>query len=505
MKNAYQTTVLGKRKASRLDEPLVLHLKSSPIPAQSSNPGHADSDSSSPVASSSKATPILVNGTLVPKTKKCYHCTFEGCEKAYSKPSRLEEHERSHTGVRPFVCTTCGKSYLRETHLHAHSRSHLPESARPFTCERPGCEKRFWTAQHLQVHYSWHDGAKPYQCSEADCHEAFAKHHQLRAHVCEKHAPPGTKPYRCEHDGCTKSFDTNQHLRAHQKTHDGKRYTCVHANCLPKDDLEPRYFPTWSALQSHIRTDHPPTCPHPSCNGRTFSNPGNLRVHLKLHQQREAEMEIDEYLDSGDDSEQPAKKRRRGGEHGRDWKCEVAECGKDFKSRKALNTHVNVTHLGKRDFVCQHSDCGSAFGYKHLLQRHLAKVHSTGSGQDAPEEESAAEEVQVHGETTSDIDAITGYAYLKRAEVRLKEAKALRCPFPELRELVVGDVQDTIAASNSAPRSCDYVFSRAYDLRRHLSAAHDIVVEKERVDLWVRKQKKAVRPADSLDVSPDAS
>ena len=112
----------------------------------------------------------------------------------------------------------------------------------------------------------------------------------------------------------------------------GKRYTCVHANCLPKDDLEPRYFPTWSALQSHIRTDHPPTCPHLSCNGRTFSNPGNLRAHLKLHQQREAEMEIDEYLDSGDDSEQPAKKRRRGGEHGRDWKCEIAECGKDFKS-----------------------------------------------------------------------------------------------------------------------------------------------------------------------------
>jgi hypothetical protein len=35
-------------------------------------------------------------------TKKKYNCTFEGCEKAYTKPTRLEEHKRSHTGE---VCT----------------------------------------------------------------------------------------------------------------------------------------------------------------------------------------------------------------------------------------------------------------------------------------------------------------------------------------------------------------------------------------------------------------
>jgi hypothetical protein len=30
--------------------------------------------------------------------KKKYNCTFEGCQKAYTKPTRLEEHKRSHTG-----------------------------------------------------------------------------------------------------------------------------------------------------------------------------------------------------------------------------------------------------------------------------------------------------------------------------------------------------------------------------------------------------------------------
>ena len=31
-------------------------------------------------------------------TKKKYHCTYEGCTKSYTKPARLEEHKRSHTG-----------------------------------------------------------------------------------------------------------------------------------------------------------------------------------------------------------------------------------------------------------------------------------------------------------------------------------------------------------------------------------------------------------------------
>jgi len=83
----------------------------------------------------------------------------------------------------------------------------------------------------------------PSKCQEAGCDEAFAKHHQLRAHICASHAPPGTKPYHCEHEGCLKSFNTNQHLRAHQKTHDGVLsflskslsapiYKCFHSQAL---------------------------------------------------------------------------------------------------------------------------------------------------------------------------------------------------------------------------------------------------------------------------------
>lgn len=137
----------------------------------------------------SKSQSRASTSSIVKKPRPRRHaCSFAGCTKAYTRPSRLAEHERSHSGLvqahpsshqtrailtvsctkqRPFTCTECKKSYLRETHLHAHLRSHLPESSRPFVCEANGrCGKRFWTKQHLGAHVQKvHDGVKPYQVS----------------------------------------------------------------------------------------------------------------------------------------------------------------------------------------------------------------------------------------------------------------------------------------------------------------------------------------------------
>ena len=111
----------------------------------------------------------------------------------------------------------------------------------------------------------------------------------------------------------------------------GNRYACIEPTCTsgsPADSASPLYFPNWTALQAHIRERHPPTCQNPECNGRTFATQKGLKGHLKVHEEREIEAALEDAV--GEDGR--PKKKRRGGEIGRDWACNVDECVKSFKS-----------------------------------------------------------------------------------------------------------------------------------------------------------------------------
>ncbi|KAI9449882.1 hypothetical protein F5148DRAFT_1379203 [Russula earlei] len=488
-------------EACNVPNPLVLRLSGASGASESEH-----EPVSKPVPTASRQ-PVIVNGKLLLNSRRIYKCTIDGCERSYTKPSRLEEHERSHAGDRPFVCKTCNKSYLRETHLQAHQRSHLPQSDRPFVCGESDCPKRFWTAQHLKAHKEViHHGEKPFKCADGRCAAAFLKHHQLRAHMASEHAPPGTKPYQCDKVDCAKSFSTNQKLRAHLKVHEEKRYACVDPACRMAP--ESAFCPTWTALQQHIRTTHPPTCFHEECGGKSFSSQKGLRAHLKLHEQQSLEDVLSEYEDHGSEDDAPSRKRRRGREVRGDWKCEVEGCAKDFRSKKALTTHHAITHLGRRDFVCAVEGCGRAFGYKHILQRHQARRHGNDRSEaevegdceqheDADEESSEVERVRcqhkkrktrrAQSPDVSIINEITGVAYEERAA----EVQApLKCPHPVMEGLASAlptgghDIWDDVAP-------CEYVFGRAYDLRRHVLAVHGVVLEKEVVDAWARRMRLA--------------
>lgn len=86
-----------------------------------------------------------------------------------------------------------------------------------------------------------------------------------------------------------------------------------------------------------MRTVHPPTCPHASCNEKTFTTQKGLRAHMKIHEQLDIEVGLcDPQADDADgevnDDDEPPQKKRRGGQVGRDFVCECNGCGKDFKS-----------------------------------------------------------------------------------------------------------------------------------------------------------------------------
>ena len=145
-----------------------------------------------------------------------------------------------------------------------------------------------------------------------------------------------------------------------RKTHDENRYACSHPSSHPS------VFSTWKELQVHTRTAHPPTCPYPGRNGKSFSQQRGLEVHLKIHKRRVIDGCLNVWENTVDNGELEARKRS-GREHGRDRICDIEGYTKYFKSvfplldsavafsrlyveqKKALTTITS--HLHKRDFV----------------------------------------------------------------------------------------------------------------------------------------------------------
>lgn len=171
--------------------------------------------------------------------------------------------------------------------------------------------------------------------------------------------------------------------------------------------------------------------------------------------------------------------------------------------KKALTTHHAISHLGRRDFVCAVEGCGRAFGYKHILQRHQARQH----GHDrtaAEEDEDCEHHADADGESSeaecpqpkkrksqrlqsqniSIINEITGVAYEERTA---NTPAPLRCPHPAMEGLPPAPSVESLSNLRDDATPCEYVFGRAYDLRRHLRAVHSVGLDKETVDAWARK------------------
>ena len=162
-----------------------------------------------------------------------------------------------------------------------------------------------------------------------------------------------------------------------------------------------------------------------------------------------------------------------------------------------MKTHVNVAHLNQRNFVCTHPGCNAAYGYKHLLRRHSAKAHKHNDIQ-ADEDAGAQTVVELEQPYLLTIDGITGKRYKDRATAKLDTStKTLQCPFPRLPAVFTPRPDSEVPASSSnipiQPHpdvcQCVYVFSRAYDLHRHLRAMHGLDTHRRVVDAWVRKMK----------------
>ncbi|XP_065344214.1 zinc finger protein 665-like [Cloeon dipterum] len=268
------------------------------------------------------------------KDKQEHPCTV--CERKFSSKTKLEEHMRDHTGVRPFLCPTCGKSFKTKELLKNHMKTH-EERVNSFTCEV--CGKLFPMISRLKAHRNIHfPESRTEKCDICDfstyCKSKLKNH--MRTHTREK-------TVTCHE--CGKSFVHASGLHAHKQKHTPFSYKC-------------------------------------NICGKAFGQAFNLRIHMAIHTgKKEYECDIchNLFAQKSTLSEHQWKKHNN-------LPNRCGECNEQFHLNLELKQHRITVHLKRQinaipDRVPVHcEECDRSFLHERSLKFHMLKAHNKVKG-----------------------------------------------------------------------------------------------------------------------------
>lgn len=101
-------------------------------------------------------------------------CRF--CGKRISTKLSLQDHERIHTGAKPYICEWCGREFRSRPNLLQHHLTHTGD--RKHACAV--CGKRFGRKSFIAQHMRVHTGEKPFECDL--CGKRFTQAGDMRRH-----------------------------------------------------------------------------------------------------------------------------------------------------------------------------------------------------------------------------------------------------------------------------------------------------------------------------------
>ncbi|PIK57467.1 putative zinc finger protein [Apostichopus japonicus] len=151
-------------------------------------------------------------------SKGDHRCQY--CNKEFEKTPHLENHERIHSGSRPFKCQFCDKSFIQKAHAIRHEMIHRGD--KPFCCHF--CDRRFGQKSQKKSHEMIHTGERPFQCKV--CLRTFTQIGHLHKHGKIHGINIGEEPtFQCNF--CNKSYKHKKNVIAHERKHMGERpYQC---------------------------------------------------------------------------------------------------------------------------------------------------------------------------------------------------------------------------------------------------------------------------------------